>query len=446
LDEIIATKNKTGLPLAEYWALSSDTTVTIKAIEALRILEAEEAVPRLLELLKSNNVEISCAAAKAFEYFYWKDEAVIERKKWAVSELIKTLSNSSSSPEKTICALKALAESETFRALEPLLSALESPNNKIAAHAARALGMLRQTEATTALTQQLNSSPSPIVRAEAFIALIRLKADISAIPPDKIVKTGEVYFNALFYTYLKKSTDGVNAGFIDTELFHTTKSAPHYFNYLSADEIFDLYELLDTYKQDVNVLKNITEALAAADKSTGGSNFNPAISDIRLGALANSISTRSQGNVKTKENSVICNTKKIDLPSSTSNKNTPDAFNTPTIADNLRLCINSGFYTESKILAHAYSQLDTYWIALIQLINNPNVQNQEVIFIARNYPLPPKALAGISLRVQQLPTEEQLELLRTIEQRISPEEFKHWLDTWKNSENTAIKYFISGRL
>lgn len=449
LPEIIAAKNKTGLPLAERWALSNDSSVASKSIEALRILEAEEGVPRLIGLLNSNNTTISCAAAKAFEYFYWKDEAVIERKKWAQTELIKLISDSNADVKKTICALDALAESEAYRALEPLLRALKSPNDKIAAHAARALGMLRQTGGASALTQQLTSSPSPMVRAEALVALVRLKADISAVTPDKILKKNDINFNTLFEEYLKKSADGVNTGFIGKKLFNNNKSTHHYYNYLSSDELFDLHALFNTYKLNPDTHKKIADTLTFSDKSitrTPSPTIKTDIGDTRLLALTSVITTRSQTEVRRNAKSVICSNLHFDLEPISSVK---DAFAPPNaniMAGNLRSCLNSGFYTESKILAQFYSQLDSYWLAIIQLINSPLVQNQEVLYIARNYPIHAQSLAGITARIQRSPVEEQLELLRALEQQIPADTFKQWLGTWQVIDNSTIQHFISGRL
>lgn len=155
-----------------------DAQVRSKAIERLRALELELSIPWLLPLLNDPNVDVQCQTAELFGHFFDEEEAAPRHKVLAVAPLIRLLQDPN--PAARVCALSALAASESKRAVLPALGLLASdPSATVRAEAARALGLVRDKRAVQPLLALIDADiETPDVVAAGLIALSRL--DVSA--------------------------------------------------------------------------------------------------------------------------------------------------------------------------------------------------------------------------------------------------------------------------
>lgn len=174
LAHIGASMDKRLLNLAMKALSASDPEILLLAIETARKAELEAGVARLIPLLRHSDPRVQCATADAFRFFFDEEEAVTQRKRLAVSPLIRLLETGSD--QATICAANALAAAERQRAVLALLDQLgkrDSPLVKAAVM--RALGLIRDTRAIPHLHYWINHpAASPSMIANGLIALARL--------------------------------------------------------------------------------------------------------------------------------------------------------------------------------------------------------------------------------------------------------------------------------
>ncbi len=150
--------------------------IRLYAIELLEELELERSVPWLISALSDINADVRCSAAKAFEVFFKEEEAVIFRKYLAVPALVKLLDDPVSKVK--ICAANAIAESESYRAIVPLLDNVFDDDVNVSTSMVRALGFIRDEKASRTLSEIVMSEQQPaVVRSHALIALKRLGTD-----------------------------------------------------------------------------------------------------------------------------------------------------------------------------------------------------------------------------------------------------------------------------
>ena len=152
--------------------------VRLDAISMLKSLELERSVPWLITALSDASENVRCSAAKTFEFFFKEEEAVIFRKKLALPYLILMLRDEV--PQVRVCAANALAESERYRAIAPLIKIIADSDVNVRNSAIRALGLLRDKGALDSLREVALSYQQPAsVRAHALIALKRLNTNIA---------------------------------------------------------------------------------------------------------------------------------------------------------------------------------------------------------------------------------------------------------------------------
>ncbi len=150
-----------------------DSEIRIKAIRQFRQAELEFSVAWLIPLLKDKDVDVQCAAAETFGFFFDEEEAVSHRKKLALAPLIRMLDGNSGVA--TICAANALSKAEHKRAILPLITvARHHQNSEVKAVAIRALGLIRDSKALPVVHELMQSSTNPAVTAACFIAMSRL--------------------------------------------------------------------------------------------------------------------------------------------------------------------------------------------------------------------------------------------------------------------------------
>ena len=150
--------------------------VRLYAIDLLKELELERSVSWLMVSLSDESADVRCSAAETFEAFFREEEAVIFRKYLAVPNLVLLLEDDV--PDVKICAANALAESEHYRAVAPLIRHIDDDDIKVRYSVVRALGFIRDEKAIKPLTNIVSSHRQPaIVKAHALIALKRLNAD-----------------------------------------------------------------------------------------------------------------------------------------------------------------------------------------------------------------------------------------------------------------------------
>ena len=186
LDQITAywrqnNHSKTALPylsIIKRALTDHSSSVRVKAINILKFMELEVSVRWLIPRLADDNVEVQCAAAKTFGFFFDEEEAVTYRKMLALSSLIKLLD--SKFPQAIICAADALAAAENIRAVIPLMNLAEKHNNReVKVAAIRALGLISDTKAINLLHQIVNDSASAAqVVGSGLIALVRLNDSV----------------------------------------------------------------------------------------------------------------------------------------------------------------------------------------------------------------------------------------------------------------------------
>lgn len=443
-------QNRQFFQLADHWSGSENAVVAIAAIDLLKNLEMEQAIPRLMNLVQSSDELIACRAIQTFQYFYWKDEAAIERKQWAESILIRVLNESSE--KKIACAIDALAESESYRALAPLMNILQGSDDYLAMKAARALGMLRQTEATQQLKQAMIGHRSPFVRAESLIALTRLAVDVGNVSAQDLLEDNKLFNAALIYS-LQNSDDGVAVSQLITELYTTNLGANYKaFSYLSNEQLFILYRLMAARmaKNEEATDQELFQMLAVNQFATlDDPKYIPLIAQlgdsqklqilqgmqpVRLIQLIGNNSGMFQA---------LCNfdNKGVDhdLCAAVDVKATLSSIE---LSDLLRTALNSGNYDLANALSLLQHNQRAYGIALNQLISDSRLQTSELLFALCNFAIKPENFSSIHAKLQIFSDTEQLQILRNA-QRHSPEkDFRLWIrDISKSTNSEPIKFF-----
>lgn len=151
----------------------SEPAVRIAAIEALGRFEADAAVRWLIRATHDSVPQVRCAAMALFEHYFREEEAVVVQKHLAVSHLISALTDDNPIVRK--CTAQALGESDSYRAIQPLIAMLRDNDMQTRAEAARSLGLLRHRMAIPSLHKRaIDHDEYPGVRTSALIALHRL--------------------------------------------------------------------------------------------------------------------------------------------------------------------------------------------------------------------------------------------------------------------------------
>ncbi len=452
LNEIHETQNRNGFPLADRWASDNDMDVSLKAIKLLEELEKEESIPTLINLIEANNPTISCTALKAFQHFYWKDEAAPERKHWAESTIIKILS--SGKPENIECAIDAIAESESYRALKPLLQLLTSENHILAARAARALGMIRQTEAIPALKYELTNSISPFVRAEVLISLSRLNQDLEKIETSHIFKKDNELFNEALIFALKKSTD--LTAHQDIKNFTSNKNSAYasIFNTLNYNELVSAYTLLtepntgkiDNYDNKLSNRLHITKMLLAKfSDSISIRSIYPSLSASEKYEIRESATEAVKGLLHEMDMEYAIKNCELKNHEGISINHCKHHLTDTEISNTIRSFINSGRYSETIIYAFQSQESIYYSSAINTLLDDKRIQKSELIFTLNNLPLKTDNLEKIASILKSWTAEEQLSTLRSIKKQIPDNIFSNWVSNYtKQISNNAINFYAQG--
>ena len=157
-----------------------DPRIRKAAINALKTLELELSIPWLILLTKDSNAEVRCETAKTFEFLFHEEEAIVKRKGLGIPSLVQLLDDPV--PAVRVCAIRALAEAESYRAIGPLANILNSNDGTesaiVSGNSARALGYVRDRRAINALLEAINhKNQDPYVVAHCLIALKRLDYD-----------------------------------------------------------------------------------------------------------------------------------------------------------------------------------------------------------------------------------------------------------------------------
>lgn len=175
-------RHPVAVSIAKRALFEGDERVQIMAIEWFESEELELAIPWLVTRLKQDSDAVVCAAAKAFEFYFHEEEAVVVRKSLSLPPLIRLLEGESTA--RSECALSALAESEHYRAIQPVIRLLEHQDEALRVEAIRTLGRLRHLKAETPLLDLLNRDGVSVEeQAETLIALSRIN---SASLPDQL--------------------------------------------------------------------------------------------------------------------------------------------------------------------------------------------------------------------------------------------------------------------
>lgn len=162
-----------GLALLAAGLEDEDRTVAIQAVNGICRYEDEQAIRWMLRAFRHPDAEVRQSLAACFGSFFQEEEAVIHRKYLALPYLIRLLGDPV--PAVQIEAIRALANAENYRAVDPLLDRLKSTRGDIQAEAARALGLIREGKAIPELVHVLtDGDTAPLVRAQILIALKRL--------------------------------------------------------------------------------------------------------------------------------------------------------------------------------------------------------------------------------------------------------------------------------
>ena len=147
-----------------------DVDTLVSAIEGLCWHENEILSRWLLDYLRHPMARVRQVTAQCYAALFHEEEAMVHRKYLAVPALIRLLDDSE--PEVRIAAIRALGESERYRALEPLVDVLLAgpAGHAEAGAAALALGELREGEAMSALQKALFRSDAS---AEYYSRVLR---------------------------------------------------------------------------------------------------------------------------------------------------------------------------------------------------------------------------------------------------------------------------------
>lgn len=150
-----------------------DIELVLKAIGILKNQELEYSISWLIPLIEHKESRVVCAVAEAFQFFFEEEEAVLFRKKLSIAPMLKSLPKQKSDAQ--ICILKALAASESNRAVPSLLKLLnQNLDNQVTAQLIRTLGLIRDSRATHDIVKILTKHLSNEVNVESLIALSRL--------------------------------------------------------------------------------------------------------------------------------------------------------------------------------------------------------------------------------------------------------------------------------
>ncbi|MDT4330401.1 FG-GAP-like repeat-containing protein [Methylomonas sp. MED-D] len=165
--------NGRGLGLLIQSLEDSEPANAVAAVAGLRSLEDEASVRWLLRAFSRESAEVKIALADTFAYFFQEEEAVVYRKYLAVPYLIRLLEDAE--PSVRVAASRALANAERFRGVHALLAGLSDSDASVRAEFVRALGLIRQTEASPKLAKLLtDETQESQVVANVFVALKRL--------------------------------------------------------------------------------------------------------------------------------------------------------------------------------------------------------------------------------------------------------------------------------
>ena len=163
-----------ALPLLKDALDASESSVRQTAIKALTQQEQEISVSWLIAHTTDSDSGVRCEVAKTFEHFFAEEEAVIKRKRLSIPALVRLLEDKEYSVQ--ICAAKALAEAESYRAVKPLVDKLgNSASAEVRKNSIRALGLIRHQSAIDPLLTALeNFQQDSSIIAHILTALKRL--------------------------------------------------------------------------------------------------------------------------------------------------------------------------------------------------------------------------------------------------------------------------------
>jgi len=163
-----------ALPVVRAALDSPEITLRKTAIKALKHLEQEISVSWLIEGTTDSDPSLRCEVARTFEHFFAEEEAVIKRKRLSIPALVRLLADEHDNVQ--ICAARALAEAESYRAVMPLVDKLNhSSSAEVRQQSIRALGLIRHQHAIDPLLTALdNFQQDSFVVAHSLIALKRL--------------------------------------------------------------------------------------------------------------------------------------------------------------------------------------------------------------------------------------------------------------------------------
>lgn len=155
-------------------AITDDNTdIRLTAIQNIKESEDEALIRWLLQALLDDDPRVACEAASAFEHFFREEEAMTVRKYLSLDPLIQVAA--SNNPKIQRCAIKALGESEHYRALDILITRLKNGSETTRIEAARALGLVKEKSSLAALIGLLKSfTAAPAIRAAAFNSLVQI--------------------------------------------------------------------------------------------------------------------------------------------------------------------------------------------------------------------------------------------------------------------------------
>ena len=150
----------------------NNINVATKAVQALCSFEQESSIRWLLATLSDKRDLIRKNGSQCFGFLFHEEEALVHRKYLAIQLLLQLLDDTNDKVK--VAAIKALAEAENYRAVNPLIKLLSSQTPKIRAEAARSVGLIREKSAEPLLIQALHTEQNPEVLEQLLIALKRL--------------------------------------------------------------------------------------------------------------------------------------------------------------------------------------------------------------------------------------------------------------------------------
>lgn len=165
---------KFALPIVKTALDQPQKQLRLNAVKAIKHLEHELSAHWLIELTKDRDPEVRCEVAATFEHFFAEEEAVIKHKRLGIPALVQLLDDSDQTVQ--ICATRALAEAESYRAVMPLAHKLSnSKSAEVRINSARALGLIRHQSAIDPLLKAIQGFPQDSgLIAHSLIALKRL--------------------------------------------------------------------------------------------------------------------------------------------------------------------------------------------------------------------------------------------------------------------------------